>query len=104
MDKQELKIGQPLKVAVYWYDTVPEPPENEVYDGEVVGWRGSQMIVRVPNYAVIRFWKRNGVEVGNPDHRRRGFRVDLSALAESIQPNHQKEVEIEMPVATDTDA
>lgn len=103
MEKQELKIGQSLKVAVYWYDKVPEPPENEVYQGEVVGWRGSQMIVRVPNYAVIRVWKKNGLEVGNPDHERRGFKVDLSELAQSIKPNNQ-EVEVEMPVATDTDA
>jgi hypothetical protein len=100
---QKLEIGQPLHVTVYWYDKVPEPPELEEHDGEVIGWRESQMIVRVPNYSVLRFWKRNGVEVGNPDHKRRGFRVDLSALSQSIKTNNQ-EVEIDMPVAIDTDA
>ena len=102
MDKQKLEIGHPLHVRVYWYDKVPEPPENESYEGEVVGWRGSQMIVRIPGYSVLRFWKKNGLEVGNPDHYRRGFKVDISELAESIKPNNQ-EVEVEMTVATDTD-
>lgn len=103
MDTQKLEIGHPLKVAVYWYDRVPEPPRNETYEGEVVGWRGSQMIVRVPNYAVIRIWKKNGLEVGNPDHHRRGFRVNLSEIPKSAKSNHE-EVEVEMPVAIDTDA
>src|ERR1700748_1288063 len=100
MEKQKIEIGHPLKVAVYWYDRVPEPPENETYEGEVVGWRESQLVVRVPNYSVIRFWKKNGLEVGNPDHQRRGFRVDLSELAESVKPSTNNQgggVEIEMP-------
>ena len=103
MEKQELQIGHPLKVRIYWYDKVPEPPESEVYEAEVVGWRQSQMIVRVPNYSVIRIWKKNGLEVGNPDWRRRGFKLDLSELAESTKPNNQ-EISIDMPVAIDTDA
>ena len=105
MEKQKLEIGHPLRVTVYWYDKVPEPPKNDAFDGEVVGWRGSQMIVRVPNYSVLRFWKRTGLEVGNPDHERRGFKVDLNELESSIiKPNHQEGVEIDMPVAIDTDA
>ena len=102
MDKQYLKIGQPLYITVHWYDKVPEPPKAETYEGEVVGWRESQIVVRVPGYSVLRFWKKNGLEVGNGDHRRRGFRVDLSALAESVKP--PEEIEIDLPVAIDTDA
>lgn len=107
MDKQHMEIGHPLRIAVHWYDKVPEPPKNETYEGEVVGWRDSQLIVRVPNYSVLRFWKRNGLEVGNADHERRGFRVDLSELADSVKPNNKEidiEMPVDMPVATDTDA
>ena len=103
MDKQKLEIGHPLHVRVYWYDKVPEPPRAETYDGEVIGWRESQLIVRVPNYAVVRFWKKNGLEVNNLNHERRGFRIDMNELSESVKTNSQ-EVEIDMPVATDTDA
>jgi hypothetical protein len=78
--KKDLKIGQGLKVTVYWYDHVPEPPRSIEHEGEVVGWRRSQLIVRVRDYAVVRFWKRTGLEVGNSDHARRGFRVDLSEI------------------------
>lgn len=74
------QIGKGFRLAVHWYDNVPEPPENETFEGEVVGWRQSQVIVRVKNYAVLRFWKRNGSEVGNPDHARRGFKIDLADL------------------------
>lgn len=104
MDKQYLKIGHPLRVKVYWYDKIPEPPRNETYDGEVIGWRDSQVIVRVPNYSVLRFWKKSGVEVGNTNHERRGFRLDLSELSQSVSPHAKQEVEVEMPVAIDTDA
>lgn len=104
MEHQQLEIGHPLKVKVYWYDKVPEPPENEGYDGEVVGWKESQIVVRVPGYSVIRIWKKNGLEVGNPDWKRRGFRVDLSELAQSVKPTNNQGVEIDMPVAIDTDA
>jgi hypothetical protein len=100
MKRQKLEIGYPLKIAVHWYDRVPEPQRNVDYEGEVVGWRESQLIVRVPDYAVIRFWKENGLEVGNPDHARRGFRVDLSELADSVKPAPG----IEVPMAVDTDA
>jgi hypothetical protein len=96
--RQKLEIGHPLKIAVYWYDRVPAAERNTTYEGEVVGWRDSQLIVRVPDYAVIRFWKANGLEVGNPDHERRGFRVDLSELEASIKPAPGIEV------AIDTDA
>ena len=100
MKRQKLEIGHPLKIAVHWYDRVPEPPRNTSYDGEVIGWRESQVIVRVPEYAVIRFWKQTGLEVGNPDHQRRGFRVDLSELEDSLKPAPG----IEVPMAIDTDA
>ena len=86
MRRQKPAIGQPLKIAVYWYDNVPEPPRRETYEGEILGWRGTQVIVRIKEYAVARFWKESGLEVGNPDHERRGFRVDLSELAESCKP------------------
>ena len=100
MDKQKLEIGHPLKVQVYWYDKVPEPPKNETYEGEVVGWLQSQLVVRVPNYSVIRVWKKNGLEVGNPDWRRRGFRIDLEEMRAWVQPSN-KEVEIDIPIDTD---
>jgi hypothetical protein len=103
MNEQKLEIGHPLYVAVYWYDKVPEPPANDAHQGEVTGWRNAQVIVRIPNYSVIRFWKRNGMEVGNPDWKRRGWRVDLSQVT-SKSSNNDKEVEVEMPVAIDTDA
>ena len=103
MEKQKIEIGRPLFVTVQWYDKVPEPAKSEVFEGEVVGWRDTQVLVRVPTYSVLRFWKKNGLEVGNPDHARRGFKVELSDLAQSAKPNN-KEIEIEMPVATDTDA
>lgn len=99
---QKLEIGQPLRVTVYWYDKVPEPPRSETYEGEVIGWRETQVIVRVPSYSVLRFKKKNGMELGNKDFERRGFRLDISALSQS-KPNN-KEVEIDMPIATDTDA
>lgn len=101
MKHQDLQIGQPLKCEVVWYDQVPVPPRNIVHDGEVIGWRDSQLIVRVKDYAVIRFWKRNGLEVGNPDHVRRGFRVDISALNNSTRPAPGP---AGIPIAIDTDA
>jgi hypothetical protein len=102
MKRQSLEIGHPLRITVHWYDHVPEPPRNTCYDGEIIGWRDSQVIVRVPDYAVVRFWKQTGLEVGNPDHVRRGFRVDLSELQASITP--KPEVGLEVPLAIDTDA
>jgi hypothetical protein len=85
MRGQKLEIGRPLKISVYWYDKVPEPPKLEEFEGEIVGWRETQVIIRVKDYAVIRFWKRNGLEVGNPDHERRGFRVDLPEIEKSVR-------------------
>lgn len=78
------QIGHSLKLNVYWYDRVPEPERNQTYEGEVVGWRNSQVIVRVKDYAVVRFWKQSGLEVGNGDGERRGFRLDLSELNQSV--------------------
>lgn len=95
----KLEIGHPLKLEVLWYDRVPEPPRSITYDGEVVGWRQAQVIVRIKDYAVVRFWKRNGMEVGNPDYHRRGFSVDLSKAAERPAPGPEG-----IPIAIDTDA
>ena len=81
--KQPLEIGKGFRLTVTWYDHVPEPERNQAYEGEVVGWRNTQLIVRVKDYAVLRFWRRNGMEVGNPDSARRGFRLELSELTPS---------------------
>jgi hypothetical protein len=86
MKRQRLEIGHPLKVAVHWYDHVPVPEGARDYEGEIIGWRDSQVIIRVKEYAVCRFWKENGLEVGNGDHQRRGFRIDLKELGESLKP------------------
>lgn len=89
---QKLEIGHPLTLAVTWYDHVPVPHKKEDREGEVIGWRTSQVIVRVKDYAVIRFWKKNGREVGNPDYERRGWMIDVRELNNS-QP---KGVETEL--------
>jgi hypothetical protein len=102
MKRQKLAIGHPLRITVHWYDRVPEPPRNQSYEGEIIGWRNSQVIVRVPDYAVVRFWKTSGLEVGNPDHARRGFRVDFLELESSISA--KSEAGVEVPLAIDTDA
>lgn len=86
MKRQKMEIGNGLKIDVQWYDIVPEPPRSVAYEGEIIGWRESQVIVRVKEYTVLRFWKTTGLEVGNSDHQRRGFKVDLSALTESLKP------------------
>lgn len=99
MKNQNFQIGKPLLIAVHWYDNIPEPRRHEEHEGEIIGWRASQVIVRVRDYAVIRFWKRSGLEVGNPDHPRRGFRVDLSELAASVKPDPG----IDVPIAIDTE-
>jgi hypothetical protein len=101
MREQELQIGHPLKITVHWYDKVPEPPKNDDFEGEITAWRETQVIVRVKDYAVLRFWKRNGLEVGNQDHERRGFRVDLSEIEKSIRAAREGvEVNIDGPVPT----
>jgi hypothetical protein len=100
---KNLQIGQPLQIAVYWYDNLTVPPKRIQSQGEVIGWRSSQVIVRVHDYAVVRFWKRTGLEVGNGDAERRGFRVELSDLA----PQAAKIAEdpgVEVPITIDTDA
>jgi hypothetical protein len=86
MKRQRLEIGHPLKLPVRWYDHVPVPEGNRDYEGEIIGWRDSQVIIRVKEYAVVRFWKQTGLEVGNGDHQRRGFRIDLKELEESLKP------------------
>ena len=95
------QIGEGFRLAVTWYDKVPEPERNQLYEGEVVGWRKAQVIVRVKDYAVVRFWKRNGTEVGNPDYARRGFRLDLEELRGTQAP---KPGPAGVPIALDTDA
>jgi len=92
MKHLKLEIGRPLKLEVIWYDQVPVPPQETRVEGEVIGWRNSQVIVRVPNYAVLRFWKGSGFEVGNTASDRRGYRIDLEALAESLKPDSGVEV------------
>lgn len=100
---QDLQIGQPLKVVAYWYDNITG--KLVAYDGEIIGWRTSQVIVRVTNYAVVRFWKKNGLEVGNGDHARRGFRLDLSELASSVvKPEDGPGVPVAINIPVDTDA
>jgi hypothetical protein len=94
MKHQKLEIGHPLIIEVFWYDKVPEPPALRTEQGEIIGWRQSQVLVRVVGYGVLRFWKRNGLEVGNADHERRGWRIDLSELAESVKPATGIEVEL----------
>jgi len=94
MKRQKMQIGNGLKLDVTWYDIVPEPARSVIHEGEVIGWRQSQVIIRVKDYSVLRFWKTTGLEVGNADHERRGFRVDLSALAESLKPPPSVDVEI----------
>jgi len=80
MKNLRLEIGKSLKLEVTWYDKVLVPPTDKKYEGEVIGWRDSQVIVSVKDYAVIRFWKKNGLEVGNKDHSRRGFAVNIGDL------------------------
>jgi hypothetical protein len=82
-----LEIGTPLRVEVTWYDKCVVPPADKKYEGEVIGWRKSQVIVSVRDYAVLRFWKSTGLEVGNRDHARRGFSVDMKALTDSTRPS-----------------
>lgn len=76
-----------MKLDVYWVDHVPVPKREEIREGEVIGWRQSQIVVRVKDYAVLRFWKKNGREVGNPDHERRGWRIDPAQLNNQGQPH-----------------
>lgn len=80
---QKLEIGHSMRLSVTWYDHVPVPHKTEDREGEVIGWRTSQVIVRVKDYAVVRFWKKNGREVGNPDHERRGWMIDITELSNS---------------------
>lgn len=84
MNRPRLEIGRSLRLDVQWYDRVSEPEKSASYEGEVVGWRNTQVIVRVRDYAVLRFWKKSGLEVGNLDHSRRGFRINWAELEASL--------------------
>jgi hypothetical protein len=90
------EIGRSLTVNVLWYDLVPVPEKQAFHEGEVIGWRDTQIIVRVKDYAVLRFWKRNGIEVGNRDHDRRGFKVDPQELVQSLKPVPGVDVQLAM--------
>lgn len=79
------EIGRPMVVNVRWYDRVPEPEKVTDYQGEVIGWRDTQVIVRVRDYAVVRFWKKTGREVGNADHQRRGLAIDLKEFKAGVE-------------------
>ena len=81
MKREDLQIGKSLKIEVTWYDKVLVPPADRKHEGEIIGWRDSQIIVSVKDYAVVRFWKKTGHEVGNKDHERRGFAIDVKALS-----------------------
>lgn len=85
MKHQKLEIGHALKIDCHWYDNVPG--REEVKEGEVIGWRPTQVLVRLPDYGVLRFWKHSGVEVGNSAHELRGWRISLSELEQSTKPN-----------------
>lgn len=101
MKRQRISIATPLKIEVVWYDRVPEPEEKGIYEGEVIGWRDTQVIVRIKEYAVIRFWKQTGLEVGNQDAERRGFRIDMDGLKESTKPPPGLQVDLgETPTPT----
>jgi hypothetical protein len=95
MNRQKLEVGRPLHIEVTWYDQLATPAEEEKIESEVIGWRDSQVIVRVPNYAVLRFWKKNGYEVGNRASDLRGYRIDIKALAESVKPAPGVEVDLD---------
>lgn len=86
MKRQQLQQGVPLRVDVQWYDNVPEPPGNKLLEGEVIGWTESQIVVRVKEYAVLRFWKDNGFECGNRAISRRGYRINPLELEKSTKP------------------
>jgi len=86
MKTQNLHIGKGWRVEVTWYDKVPVPPADRKYEGEIIGWRASQIIVSVKQYAVLRFWKKTGLEVGNKDHDRRGFSIDVEAIRTDPAP------------------
>jgi hypothetical protein len=96
MKRHKVEIGRSLPVSVTWYDLVPVPEKQAVHEGEVIGWRDTQIIVRVKDYAVLRFWKRTGIEVGNRDHDRRGFKVDPRELVQSLNPVPGVDVQLAM--------
>jgi hypothetical protein len=94
MKHQKLEITKPARIEVQWYDKVCGTPQDKTFDGEVIGWRETQVIVRVPEYGVLRFWKKTGLEVGNADHQRRGFQVDIAAFVDSVKPAPGVEVDL----------
>jgi hypothetical protein len=95
--KQQLQIGRPLKANVTWYDHATTG-QDEQCEAEVIGWRNSQIIVRIPNYGTVRFWKKNSLEVGNLGHALRGWRIELP---DSTKPDASG---VDIPIPIDTDA
>jgi hypothetical protein len=85
MKRQKLEIGHALTLVVHWHDKVADPPKTLDYEGEVIEWRDRVVVVRIKDYGVLRFWKKNGLELGNRD-RRRGFAIDWRELEESLKP------------------
>jgi hypothetical protein len=83
---KKIEIGKPLTVEVSWYDKCTVPPADKKFEGEIIGWRNTQVIVSVKSYAVLRFWKKSGLEVGNKDYSRRGFSIDMEALKHILSP------------------
>ena len=88
--REIFEIGKPIRIEVEWYDHCA-PGQGKTFEGEVIGWRTSQVIIAVKGYGTIRCWKRNGIEVSNRDHERRGFRIEMS----SIQQKPAKGVDIQ---------
>lgn len=96
MKHQKLEVGRPLHIEVIWYDQYTQERRIE---SEVIGWRQSQVIVRVTDYGVLRFWKKNGLEVGNRATDLRGYRIDIEALTESLKPDPGVEVDLDGAVS-----
>ena len=69
-----------IAVALLPLALCAQPAINTEYQGEVLSWRDSQIVVRVKGYSVLRFWKRTGMEVGNKDYERRGFFLAIEQL------------------------
>jgi hypothetical protein len=44
---KNIEIGKPLTVEVSWYDKCTVPPADKKFEGEIIGWRNTQVIVSV---------------------------------------------------------
>jgi hypothetical protein len=95
--KQDLQIGKPMKLVARWYDHATATGDREC-DAEVIGWKQSQVVLRIPGYGSLRFWKRSGFEVGNAAYGLRGWKIDLEELNGTKRPSG-----LQVPIATDTD-